>query len=87
MVWHFHGKRQWPIAPALRHFTKMESIGAKPFFLPPYKPDRDLIEQAFARSRLSCARRCPDISLAREKLEWEPKVALEAGLGRTIAHF
>src|SRR5260221_7345075 len=31
--------------------------------------------------------RCPDISLAREKLKWEPKVALEAGLGRTIAYF
>jgi len=31
--------------------------------------------------------RCPDISLAREKLKWEPKVALEAGLSRTIAYF
>jgi UDP-glucuronate decarboxylase len=31
--------------------------------------------------------RCPDISLAREKLKWEQKVALEAGLGRTIAYF
>ena len=31
--------------------------------------------------------RCPDISLAREKLKWEPKVALEAGLARTIAYF
>src|ERR1700729_1095306 len=26
--------------------------------------------------------RCPDISLAREKLQWEPKVDLETGLGR-----
>jgi dTDP-glucose 4,6-dehydratase len=29
--------------------------------------------------------RCPDISLAREKLGWEPKVPLEQGLERTIA--
>ncbi|MDP1750375.1 MAG: GDP-mannose 4,6-dehydratase, partial [Reyranella sp.] len=31
--------------------------------------------------------RCPDISLAREKLKWEPKVALDEGLSRTIAYF
>ena len=31
--------------------------------------------------------RCPDISLAREKLKWEPKVALDEGLARTIAYF
>jgi UDP-glucuronate decarboxylase len=31
--------------------------------------------------------RCPDISLARDKLKWEPKVALEQGLARTIAFF
>jgi dTDP-glucose 4,6-dehydratase len=29
--------------------------------------------------------RCPDISLAREKLGWEPKIPLEQGLERTIA--
>ena len=32
-------------------------------------------------------RRRPDISLAREKLGWEPSVALEEGLGKTIEHF
>ena len=32
-------------------------------------------------------RRRPDISLAREKLGWEPKVALEQGLALTIAYF
>jgi UDP-glucuronate decarboxylase len=32
-------------------------------------------------------RRQPDISLAREKLGWEPKVDLEKGLGRTIKYF
>ena len=32
-------------------------------------------------------RRCPDISLAREVLKWEPKVPLKEGLGRTVAYF
>jgi UDP-glucuronate decarboxylase len=31
--------------------------------------------------------RCPDITLAREILGWEPNVALEIGLKRTIAYF
>src|SRR5580704_13046751 len=31
--------------------------------------------------------RCPDITLAREKLKWEPKVPLEQGLARTIEYF
>jgi UDP-glucuronate decarboxylase len=33
------------------------------------------------------AQRCPDITLARERLQWEPCVALETGLARTIAYF
>lgn len=32
-------------------------------------------------------RRCPDISLARRRLEWEPGVMLEDGLKRTINYF
>ncbi len=32
-------------------------------------------------------KRCPDISLAREKLGWEPRVALEEGLTKTIPYF
>jgi UDP-glucuronate decarboxylase len=32
-------------------------------------------------------KRCPDISLAREKLAWEPRVALEEGLAKTIPYF
>jgi UDP-glucuronate decarboxylase len=32
-------------------------------------------------------RRCPDISLARRLLKWEPKVDLDAGLRRTIDYF
>jgi len=31
--------------------------------------------------------RQPDITLAREHLDWEPKVALEEGLKETIAYF
>lgn len=32
-------------------------------------------------------RRCPDISLARAKLNWQPKVSLEEGLLQTIEYF
>ena len=31
--------------------------------------------------------RCPDITLARDKLQWEPKVALDEGLAKTIEYF
>ena len=31
--------------------------------------------------------RCPDISLARKVLKWEPRVPLKEGLGRTVAYF
>jgi len=31
--------------------------------------------------------RRPDISLARDKLGWEPRIALDEGLARTIAYF
>jgi len=31
--------------------------------------------------------RCPDIGLARQMLDWEPKISLEHGLSRTIAYF
>ncbi len=33
------------------------------------------------------ARRKPDISLARDELDWEPRVGLEEGLARTIEYF
>ena len=33
------------------------------------------------------ARRRPDITLARAKLQWEPKVSLEEGLGKTIGYY
>ncbi len=32
-------------------------------------------------------RRCPDISKAKKLLDWEPKIGLEEGLGRTIRYF
>jgi len=31
--------------------------------------------------------RCPDITLARKTLDWEPKVPLDEGLARTISYF
>ena len=31
--------------------------------------------------------RCPDIAMARQVLGWEPQVALEDGLGRTVEYF
>jgi UDP-glucuronate decarboxylase len=31
--------------------------------------------------------RCPDITLARKELKWEPKVDLDTGLGKTIEYF
>jgi UDP-glucuronate decarboxylase len=31
--------------------------------------------------------RCPDISLARRLLQWEPTVVLDDGLSRTIGYF
>ena len=31
--------------------------------------------------------RCPDITLAKKELSWEPKVSLEDGLNETIAYF
>jgi UDP-glucuronate decarboxylase len=32
-------------------------------------------------------RRRPDITLARERLGWEPRVAIEDGLKKTIQYF
>ena len=31
--------------------------------------------------------RCPDISMAKETLDWQPTIELEEGLERTIAYF
>jgi UDP-glucuronate decarboxylase len=54
-----------------------------------------IIELTRSRSRIvfeplpsdDPARRCPDITLARAMIGWEPRVPLEEGLGRTIAYF
>jgi nucleoside-diphosphate-sugar epimerase len=32
-------------------------------------------------------RRCPDISKARQHLDWQPRVPLEEGLQKTIDYF
>jgi len=31
--------------------------------------------------------RCPDITLARKELKWEPKIDLDTGLRKTIEYF
>jgi UDP-glucuronate decarboxylase len=62
-------------------------------------PVRELAERVLAkvgsRSKLvfkklpvdDPTQRCPDITLARQKLDWEPKIGLDEGLDRTIAYF
>ena len=54
-----------------------------------------IIQMTGARSRLVTrplpqddpVQRCPDITLARHRLNWEPAVSLDEGLGRTIDYF
>ena len=54
-----------------------------------------IIERTGSRSKIvfhalpidDPVRRCPDISLAQEKLEWKPDIVLDEGLKRTIAYF
>jgi UDP-glucuronate decarboxylase len=54
-----------------------------------------IVAMTWSRSRIVNAptpvddpvRRCPDITLARTKLGWEPRVPLDEGLRRTIAFF
>jgi len=54
-----------------------------------------VIDLTGSRSKLSFkplpqddpTRRCPDISLARAELDWEPVISLEQGLIRTIEYF
>jgi UDP-glucuronate decarboxylase len=53
------------------------------------------LELAHSKSRLNYlpvpsddpARRKPDITLARTRLGWEPKISLRVGLGKTLDHF
>ena len=54
-----------------------------------------VIEKTGSRSKLTFhdppsddpKQRCPDISLAKRELDWEPKVELSQGLDKTIAYF
>jgi UDP-glucuronate decarboxylase len=54
-----------------------------------------VLELTGSRSELQAAelpsddpvRRCPDIALARDTLDWEPSVSLKDGLTKTIAYF
>ena len=54
-----------------------------------------VVDMTGSRSAIVCEplpgddprQRRPDISLAREKLGWEPRVTLQDGLKKTIAYF
>ncbi len=46
-----------------------------------------IVFQEEARDRDDPQRRCPDITRARERLQWEPRVSLEDGLALTIEDF
>lgn len=54
-----------------------------------------VVEMTGSRSKIVCEplpsddpkQRRPDISLAKQMLDWEPRIALKEGLGKTIAYF
>ena len=75
-------------------FTGPVNIG-NPVEMPIRHLADKILEKVGGKSRLVFAplpaddpmQRCPDITLAREVLKWEPKVPLDDGLGKTIAFF
>ena len=75
-------------------FTGPVNIG-NPVEMPIRHLAEKVLEKVGGRSKLifqplpvdDPMQRCPDISLAREKLKWEPKVPLDQGLAKTIAYF
>ena len=75
-------------------FTGPVNIG-NPVEMPIRHLAEKILDKVGGKSRLVFAplpaddpmQRCPDITLAREALKWEPKVALDDGLTKTIAFF
>jgi len=76
-------------------FTGPVNLG-NPVEMPIKHLAEKVIELVGGKSKLVWARplpvddplqRCPDITLARDKLKWEPKVNLDQGLDRTITYF
>jgi UDP-glucuronate decarboxylase len=76
-------------------FTGPVNLG-NPVEMPIKHLAEKVIELVGGKSKLVIARplpvddplqRCPDITLARDKLKWEPKVPLEQGLKKTIEYF
>ena len=75
-------------------FTGPVNIG-NPVEMPIRHLAEKILDKVGGKSRLVFAplpvddpmQRCPDITLAREVLKWEPKVPLDDGLGKTIAFF
>jgi UDP-glucuronate decarboxylase len=66
-----------PVETPVRHLAEkiLELVNGKSKLVFRPLPDDDPMQ------------RCPDITLAREKLGWEPKVPLDEGLKKTIAYF
>ena len=66
-----------PVETPVRHLAEkiMEKVGGKSKLIFQPLPVDDPMQ------------RCPDITLARQKLGWEPNVPLDEGLSRTIAFF
>ncbi|MEO8559896.1 MAG: UDP-glucuronic acid decarboxylase family protein [Rhodospirillales bacterium] len=75
-------------------FTGPVNLG-NPVELPVRGLAEKIIEMTGSKSKLifqplpqdDPMQRCPDITLAKNKLGWQPKVTLEEGLKRTIAYF
>jgi UDP-glucuronate decarboxylase len=75
-------------------FTGPVNIG-NPVEMPIRHLAEKILDKVGGRSRLvfeplpvdDPMQRCPDITLARDMLKWEPKVALDDGLTKTIAFF
>ena len=75
-------------------FTGPVNLG-NPVEMPIKHLAEQILKQVNGRSKLifkplpvdDPMQRCPDITLARKHLKWEPKVQLEEGLGKTIAFF
>jgi UDP-glucuronate decarboxylase len=64
---------EMPIRDLAEKIIDLTGSGSKLQYLP--LPEDDPVQ------------RCPDIGLARELLDWQPKIALDEGLKKTIAYF
>ena len=64
---------EFTILELAQHVLRLVGSSAEPVFLPLPQDDP--------------RQRCPDITLAKSALDWQPAIALDAGLQHTIAYF